>query len=192
MEWRALPLMLALDSVDPSETSGGSSKEAGPSSSVSGEVGAGLVGVSVEGVVPAVTKAEPGEGGGKAGGNILKPGLFGDGIRAPGDRARLACSFSIRAEFLFAFDPTGEVTLGGSCSSPCVLGSCKERGGRRLTGFSGSCPAASCCGAVPLNLPASSATERRHGASSWRKEATRKVMRLLSLNNVATFLRGQL
>lgn len=84
--------MLALDSVDPSETSGGSSKEAGPSSSVSGEVGAGLVGVSVEGVVPAVTKAEPGEGGGKAGGNTLKPGLFGDGIRAPGDRARLACS----------------------------------------------------------------------------------------------------
>lgn len=84
--------MLALDSVDPSETTGGSSKEAGPSSSVSGEVGAGLVGVGVEGVVTAVTTAEPGEGGGKAGGNILKPGLFGEAIRAPGDRARLACS----------------------------------------------------------------------------------------------------
>lgn len=53
-----------------------------------------------------------------------------------------------------------------------------------------SWPAASCCGVVPLNLPASSATERRHDASSWRKEATRKVTRLLSLNNVATFLKG--
>lgn len=58
--------------------------------------------------------------------------------------------------------------------------------------LTGSCPAASCCGVGPLNLPASSATERRHGASSWRKEATRKVTRLLSLNNVATFLRGRL
>lgn len=33
-----------------------------------------------------------------------------------------------------------------------------------------SCPAASCCGVVPLNLPASSATERRHDASSWNEE----------------------
>lgn len=82
--------MLAFDSVDPSDTTGGSSKEAGPSSSINGDVGTGLVGVGVEGL--AVTKAEPGEGGGKAGGNILKPGLFGEGIREPGDRARLACS----------------------------------------------------------------------------------------------------
>lgn len=84
--------MLAFDRVDPSDTTGGSSKEAGPSSSVSGEARTGLVGVGVVGVVAAVTKAEPGEGGGKAGGNIRKPGLFGEAIRAPGDRARLACS----------------------------------------------------------------------------------------------------
>lgn len=89
---QSLTLMVALDSVDPSDTTGGSSKEAGPSSSVNGEVGRGLVGAGVEGVVTVVTEAEPGEGRGKAGGNILKPGLFGEGIRAPGDRTRLACS----------------------------------------------------------------------------------------------------
>lgn len=84
--------MLAFDSVDPSDTKRGSSKEAGPSSSVSREMGTGLVGVGEEGVVTMVPEAEPGECRGKAGGNILKPGLFGEGIRAPGDRARLACS----------------------------------------------------------------------------------------------------
>lgn len=82
--------MLAFDSIDVSPTTGGSSKEAGPSSSVNGEVGPGLVGVGVEEAVTAVTEGET--GGGKAGGNILKPGLIGDGIRAPGERTRLACS----------------------------------------------------------------------------------------------------
>lgn len=93
--------MLAFDSVDPSAPKRGSSKEAGPSSSFSGEVGAGLVGVGEEGVATVVTEADPGEGRGKAGGNILKPGLFGEGIRAPGDRARLACSSEgdVRGQF---------------------------------------------------------------------------------------------
>lgn len=102
--------MLAFDSVDPSDTTGGSSKEAGPSSSVNGEVGTGLVGVGVEGVVTPVTEAEPGEGRGKAGGNILKPGLFGEGIRAPGDRARLACSSERESE--------------GTCARPAAERGC--------------------------------------------------------------------
>lgn len=87
-----LTLMLVLDSVEASPTTGGSSKEAGPSSSVNGGGEAGLVGVCVEDAVTMVTGAELGDGRGKAGGNILKPGLIGEGIRAPGDKARLACS----------------------------------------------------------------------------------------------------
>lgn len=86
--------MLVFDSVDPSPTTGGSSKEAGPSS-VKGEVGTGLVGVCGEELVTTVPEAEPGEGRGKAGGNILKPGLFGEAIRAPGDKARLACTSDV-------------------------------------------------------------------------------------------------
>lgn len=84
--------MLVLDSVDASPTTGGSSKEAGPSSPVNGGGEAGLVGVCVKEVVTMVTGAELGDSRGKAGGNILKPGLFGEDIRVPGDKARLACS----------------------------------------------------------------------------------------------------
>lgn len=111
MEWRALPLMLSFDKMDPSATVGGASKETGPSSSVNGGTAAtGLEGVAVDEVVSAVTGAEAGEGGVKAGGSSLKPGLFGEGCRAEGDRARLAWSFSIRAEFLLALAGRGEVT----------------------------------------------------------------------------------
>lgn len=167
MERRALPLTLAFDRMDPSSTVGGASKEAGPSCSVSGDAAKGLVGVPEDEVVPAVTGLEPGEAGGKEGGSSLKPGLLGEGSRAAGERARLAWSFSISAEFLLALVGRGEVTPAGcSWSSAEGLGSCKERGGRRLTGFAVSCPAASCGAAEPLNLPASSATERRDGASS--------------------------
>lgn len=165
-EWRALPLLI-LDRMVPSAAVGGASKEAGPSSA-EGEGMTGVMGVGVEGVVVAVVEGvEPEEGVGKVGGRSLKPGLFGEGSSAVGERARLACSFSIRAEFLLALAGRGEVIpAGGSWSSVWVLGSCKERGGRRLTGFSVSCPAASCGGAEPLNRPASSATEHRDEASS--------------------------
>lgn len=73
-----------LDRMEPSEVEGGASKEAGPSS-VCGEVAMGLVG-GVGGVgVTEVVGAR-----GKEGGSSRKPGLFGDGSRAEGDRARLA------------------------------------------------------------------------------------------------------
>lgn len=81
-----LTLMLAFDSMDPSPTTGGFSKEVGPSSSVNGELGRGLVGVGVEEGAP---EAELGEG---STGKTLKPGLFGEGPRAPGERTRLAWS----------------------------------------------------------------------------------------------------
>lgn len=74
--------------MDPSATVGGASKEAGPSPSVSGEMATGLVGVDE--VVTMVTGTELGGGGAKEGGSSLKPGLFGEGSRAEGDRARLA------------------------------------------------------------------------------------------------------
>lgn len=78
--------MLSFDRMDPSPTVGGASNEVGPSSSVNGEAATGLVGVGVD---KGVTE---GEGGGKAGGSSLKPGLFGEGSRAVGERARLACT----------------------------------------------------------------------------------------------------
>lgn len=93
--------------MDPSATVGGASKVAGPSSSVNGETITGLVGVVVEEVVTGA------EAGGKAGGSSLKPGLFGEVNMAEGERARLAWSFSIRAEFLLALVGRGEVTPGG-------------------------------------------------------------------------------
>ncbi len=52
----------------------------------------GLVGVVVVEVVTVVTGLALGEHGGKAGGSSLKPGLFGEGSRAEGERARLACA----------------------------------------------------------------------------------------------------
>lgn len=109
--------MLAFDSV---ESRGRSSKEAGRSSSVNGEVGTGLVGVGVEAVVSTLTKAEPGEGCGKTGGNILKPGLFGEGIRAPGDRARLACSRErhVRGHVYWAHNRTQLFSPEASQSEP--------------------------------------------------------------------------
>lgn len=58
MEWRTLPLLM-FDRMDPSSATGGASNEAGPSTSVNGEVATGLVGVTV------VTGVEPGEGAGK-------------------------------------------------------------------------------------------------------------------------------
>lgn len=117
---RSRPTLLKLNRMDPSAAVGGASKEAGFSSSVDGEGVTGLVHAEEE----AVTS--------------LKPGLFGPG--AVGERARLAyrerereCSslstpaggsrvqqqteltwsFSMRAEFLFALEGTGEVTAGG-------------------------------------------------------------------------------
>lgn len=84
--------------MDPSPTSGGASKEVGPSSSVNGEVATGLVGVDVDKVVTVVTGAVPGEGGGKTGGSSLKPGLFGEGSRAVGERARLAYTERVMSE----------------------------------------------------------------------------------------------
>lgn len=77
---------------------GGASKETGPSSSVKGEEATGLVGVPDAEVVAVVTGPElgtgpgpePGEGGVKFGGSSLKPGLFGEGSRAVGDKTRLA------------------------------------------------------------------------------------------------------
>lgn len=87
MEWRALPLLM-LDRIDPSAAVGGASKEAGPSSSVTGVAATGQVGLAKDEVVSVVTGAEPGEGGLKLGGSSLKPGLFGEG--AEGERARLA------------------------------------------------------------------------------------------------------
>lgn len=84
--------MLSFDRVDPSPTAGAASKEAGPSSSVAGQRAAGLAGVGVDGLVAVVAEAEQGDGGGKAGGSSLKPGLLGEGSRATGDRARLACA----------------------------------------------------------------------------------------------------
>lgn len=158
MEWRALPLLM-LGRTDPSAAIGGSSKEAGPSSLVTGEQVTGLVGVTEdeEVVTEVVGGAEPGEGRGKPGGSILMPGLF---IGGPvGESASSAWSFSIRPEFLLTL--TGEVgpPAGGSCSGPGGLESCRVRGGRRLTGFSASFPAELCGGAAPLNLLVSSATE---------------------------------
>lgn len=76
-----------LDRMDPSATARGSSKETGPSSSVTGEAVSGLVGVAVEEVVTGVLL---GESGVKLGGTSLKPGLFGEGSIAEGERARLA------------------------------------------------------------------------------------------------------
>lgn len=68
--------MLMLCRTDPSATVAGSSKEAGPSVSVTGEV-TGLVGVAEDEVVTEVAGgAEPGEGRGKLRGSILMPGLF--------------------------------------------------------------------------------------------------------------------
>lgn len=87
-----LTLMLTFDRMAPSPTMGGASKEVGPSSSVTREVATGLVGVAADGVVTVVTGLEPGEDAGKAGGNSLKPGLFGEGRRAEGERARFACT----------------------------------------------------------------------------------------------------
>lgn len=164
MEWRARSLMLVFDRMDPSSTVGGASNEAGPSSSVHGEVAvSGLAGGVAEEIPE--NGAEPGEGGVKAGGSSLKPGLFGEGRRVVGERERLAWSFSMRAEFLLALVGRGEVTPGGcSWSPPWFLGSCSDRGGRRLTGFVSF--AASCGQVESLNLPASSATELRHAASS--------------------------
>lgn len=69
----------------PSAAEGGASKEAGPS--VDGDVEMGLVGVAEVGVVTWVAKVEPGQGGVKARGRTLRPGL----LRGPvGERARLA------------------------------------------------------------------------------------------------------
>lgn len=59
--------------TDPSATVAGSSKEAGPSVSVTGEV-TGLVGVT-----EVAGGAEPGEGRAKLRGSILMPGLFRGG-----------------------------------------------------------------------------------------------------------------
>lgn len=164
MEWRALPLLM-LCRTDPSNTVAGSSKEAGPSVSVTGEEATGLVGVAEDEVVTEVAGGvEPGEGRGKLRGSILMPGLF---IGGPvGESTSSAWIFSIRPEFLLTL--TGDVgpPAGGSCSSPWDLDSCKVRGGRRLTSFSCSFPAGLCGGAAPLNLLASSATERCDGACS--------------------------
>ena len=84
--------MLSFDRMDPSVVVGGASKEEGPSSSVNGDTAAmGLVGVAVDKVVTMVTGAEEtGDNGGKEGDSSLKPGLFGEGRRAEGERARLA------------------------------------------------------------------------------------------------------
>lgn len=79
--------LLTLDRMDPSAPVRGSSKETGPSSSVTGEAVTGLVEVAVDGVV---TGVEPGESGVKVGGSSLKPGLFGEGSMVVGERARLA------------------------------------------------------------------------------------------------------
>lgn len=89
MEWRALPLLM-LVRMDPSATVGGSSKEVGRSSWVNGWTVTGLVGVAVDEEVTVASGAEPGKGGTKEGGSILRPGLFGDGSRAVGERTRLA------------------------------------------------------------------------------------------------------
>lgn len=81
--------MLVFDRMDPSSTVGGASNEAGPSSSVHGEVAvSGLAGGVAEEIPE--NGAEPGEGGVKAGGSSLKPGLFGEGRRVVGERERLA------------------------------------------------------------------------------------------------------
>lgn len=95
---------------------GGSSKEAGPSS-VKGEVETGLVGVCGKEPVNMVPEAEPGEGRGKAGGNILKPGLFGEAIMAPGDKAKLACSSDITG---ISEDCSVSTATKNSCTVPEV------------------------------------------------------------------------
>lgn len=74
-----------LDRMFPSKAEGGASKEAGPSS-VNGDVG--LVGVTEGGVVTWGGGVEPVEGGVKARGRSLRPGLFRGG--AVGERVRLA------------------------------------------------------------------------------------------------------
>lgn len=84
--------MLSFDKIVPSPTVGGASKEEGPSSSVNGEAATGLVGVGVDDVIVPATGAELGEGRVKAGGSSRKPGLLGDGSKAVGERARLACT----------------------------------------------------------------------------------------------------
>lgn len=70
--------LFRLDRTDPSVALRGSSNDTGPSSSVTG-----LVGVTGTGL-------EPGDSGVKLGATSLKPGLFGEGSMAEGDRARLA------------------------------------------------------------------------------------------------------
>lgn len=137
MERRALPLLI-LGSRDPSVGVAGTSKVAGVSSSLSdrgrGALLTGEVGVTV------VTggMGEQVEVGVKEGGNSFSPGLLGEGRREQGDKARLACSFSIRAEFLLVLAGCRDGEMGFSSSTcPCavVLGRCRVRGGRLLTGL---------------------------------------------------------
>lgn len=132
MERRALPLLI-LGSKDPSVGVAGTSKVAGVSSLLSdrrrGALLTGVVGVT-GGMGEQVEVKE--------GGNSLSPGLLGEGRREQGDKARLACSFSIRAEFLLVLAGCRDGEMGFSSStSPCavVLGSCRVRGGRLLTGL---------------------------------------------------------
>ncbi|TNN43925.1 hypothetical protein EYF80_045887 [Liparis tanakae] len=74
--------------MDPSSAVGGASNEARPSSSVHGEVAvSGLAGGVAEKIPE--NGAEPGEGGVKAGGSSLKPGLIGEGRRVEGERASI-------------------------------------------------------------------------------------------------------
>lgn len=108
-----------------------------------------------------------GEGGVKDGAMNLKPGLFGEGRRAQGERAKLACNFSMRAEFLLGLTANGEVAPSAfSCSAGVCVGICKDRGGRRLTGLVAGAWSSSGVTAASLNFPASSATDRFAGASS--------------------------
>lgn len=135
MERRALPLLI-LGSRDPSVGVAGTSKVAGVSSLLSdrgrGALLTGEVGVTV------VTGGMGEQVEVKGGGNSLSPGLLGEGRREQGDKARLACSFSIRAEFLLVLAGCRDGEMGFSSSTcPCavVLGSCRVRGGRLLTGL---------------------------------------------------------
>lgn len=85
--------MLSLDKMVPSTTVGGASKEEAISCLVNGNAGTGLVGVVVEdGVTGGETGVTPAEDPGKEGWMSRKPGLLGDGSRAVGERARLACT----------------------------------------------------------------------------------------------------
>lgn len=77
----------------PSARVGGASKEEGLSCLVNGDAGMGLVGVVVDdSVTGGETGEEPAEDGGKDGWMSRKPGLLGDGSRAVGERAKLACT----------------------------------------------------------------------------------------------------